>query len=173
MIVSSPGLKSYYPSYGDQESDGSFNGCSPYYCWFVEMGYDRLDIIRWPDGEWAIIELYRSPVVPSMTPWNYVLQGLKNILITPSFIEKYVHQLDLHRKEVWDIAEAKSRKVEEEHAAVERHAEDTAERATKAIMSNPALVERVAREGIKAIDFAEIRKHIPRHQMVHHRPPKF
>ena len=172
MILSEPGLRSWYPSHGDQESDGAFNGCSPWYCWFVELGYPNLDIIRWPDGEFAIIELLRSPVVPSLTPFQHVLKHIKNVLLTPSFVERYVLMLDLRRKEAWDIYEAKSQLAEREHDAMNRHAEDTAERAKNIIMQTPTLVERVAKEGVKAIDLSEIHKHIPRHQLIGHKTPE-
>lgn len=170
-IVSRPGFKSWYPSIGNERWEGQFEGCSPYYVWFCELSYPNLDIREWDDGEWAIIEYYNSPVVPSLTRWNYVLQGLKNILITPGFITKYVHQLDLHRKEVWDALDAKEKAQDEEKARVEAHAQDTAEKAKNAIMQNPGLVERIAKNGLQEMNLENIAKHIPRHQLISHKSP--
>lgn len=156
MIKSSPGVYNWYPS----------SMCSKYYVWFVEMGYPNLDIREQADGEWAIIEYYNSPVIPSLTRWNYVLHGMRNIIPSPGFVTKYVGMLDLRKREAWDLAEAKSQAAEKEHAMVQQHAEDTAERAKNLIMQTPALVERVAKEGVKAIDLLEIRKNIPKHQLI-------
>ncbi len=165
-IVSNPGFRSWYPSIGTERWQGPFQGCSPYFVWFVEMGYPNLDIREWDDGEWALVEYYSSPNIPALTRWNYVLTGLRNIIPSPGFVTKYVLQLDLQRKAVWDLAEAKTRAMDEEKERLETHAQDTATRATAAIMQNPGLVERIAKEGVKAIDFAEIRKHIPREQLI-------
>lgn len=166
MIVSNPGFRSWYPSIGGERWDGQFEGCSPFYSWFCDLGYKNLDIRQWSCGEWAIVEYYGSPVVPSLTRWNYVLTGLKNIIPTPGFVTKYVKQLDLHRKEVWEAAEAKSRKEDERHAALERHAEDTANAAFKVIRNNPDLMERVAENGLAEIDPSKLVKNIPRHQLI-------
>ncbi len=164
MIVSRPGFYSCYPSIGNERWQGQFEGCSPYHIWFREMGYPNLDIREFDDGEWAIVEYYSSPTIPSMTRWNYVLHGIRNTLITPGFVTKYVHQLDLHRKEVWAAAEAKEKAQDEEKARLDAHAQDTAERAKNIIMQTPALVERIAEKGLQEMNLENIVKNIPRHQ---------
>ncbi len=156
MIVSSPGLRRSYPSYA----------CSPYWIWFKELGYERLDITQWDDGEWAILEWYQTPVIPAETKWNYVLTGLRNIAITPGFVTKYIHQLDLHRKEVWNAAERKSAEADQRHATMEQHAEDTANAAFKVIRNNPELMERVAENGLAEIDPRKLLRNIPSHQLI-------
>jgi hypothetical protein len=172
VIYSDPGLKSWYPSIGHQRWDGHFEGCGPWYSWMVELGYPNLDIQKWNDGEWAIIEFYQAPIIPAETRWNFVLQGLKNILITPGFVERYVHGLDLHRKEVWQALDAKEKDQDEEKARLDKHAEDTAERAKNVIMGNEALMERIVKKGLKEMDLDKIAKNIPRHQLIGHKPPE-
>lgn len=158
MIYSNPGTKAWYPSYC----------CSPWYCWFVELGYPRLDINQYPDGEFEIIEYYSTPIIPPLTKWNQVLYGIRNTEISRGFVTKYIHQLDLHRKQVWDEAEARTRAMEDEKDGLERHAQDTAERAFQAIRGNADLMERVAKNGMSEINPENIWRHIPRHQKITH-----
>ena len=134
---------------------------SDYHHWFVELGYPQLDIVTFEDGEWAIREFYSCPIIPSMTQWKYVLQGMRNIEITKSFVEKWCRKLDLTRKEFWDAEEAKTQKVETEHAAVEVHRQEFADEALKIIKKNEDLVERVAKNGIQEINLDNIAKHVP------------
>jgi hypothetical protein len=169
VIVSNPGLYSWYPSIGPERWNGSFEGCGRKYIWCVELGYPNIDVQQWKDGEQAIIEFYNSPNIPSLTRWNFVLTGLRNIEITPGFLTRYIHQLDLHRKEVWEAAEAKSREADERHATLEKHAEDTANAAFKVLRGNDDLMQRVAKNGISEIDPNKIRSNIPRHQLIGHK----
>lgn len=171
MICTQPGSKSWYPNNGPRYWDGSFEGCGPWYTWCVDLGYRNIDIQQWHDGEWALIEFYNSPVIPALTRWNFILSDLRNIEISPGFLTKYVRQLDLTRKEAWDALDAKERAQTEEKEALDRHAEDTAERAKNIIMQTPTLVERIAKNGLKEMDLEKIAKHIPRHQLIDHRGP--
>lgn len=156
MIYSNPGTKSYYPS----------TVVSPWYCWFLEMGYQNLDIEKYQDGSWSIIEYYNAPVIPSMTRYNLVLGPMENVDITKGFVYNWVKKLDLRRKEYWDECEKKTQEMEDEKARLEAHAQDTADRATKAIMGNESLVNRIAKRGMKEIDLTNIRRNIPRHQLI-------
>lgn len=151
MIVSNPGIYSWYPS----------AACSRYYVWFVELGYPQLDITEYQDGSWDIVQFLNSPVIPSMTRYQTVLGNMKNIIPTPGFVEKYVKQIDTQRKEFWDREEAATRRVDEEDKSRQRHAEDFAERGRKAIMGNPDLVERIAKKGFQEMDIDRIGKHVP------------
>lgn len=135
--------------------------CSKYHPWFVEMGYPRLDILVYPDAEWAIIEYHTTPIIPCMTKHHIVLQGLRHIEISRSFCEKYVAQLDLEKKAIWDREAAKTKKIEDDAEAVEVHAEESAALATKAIIQNPDLMERIARKGFGEMDIDKIRTNIP------------
>lgn len=157
--------------------------CGPYWCWFVELGYPNLDIfehnmlyqlsenefLHGPSGAWSIIEYYNSPVIPSLTRWNFVLSDIRNVVPTKGFVEKYVQGLDLHRKAVWDAAEAKSKEADDRHADLEKHAEDTAEAAFTSIRQNPDLMERIAKNGLCEIDPRKLIKHVPSHQLIGHK----
>lgn len=176
MIHSTPGIKSYYPS----------SMCSPWHCWFIEMGYPNLDIVEhydnyWldsenvlygPTGNWSIIEYYHTPMIPSEAHWNYVLMDIRHQPITPGFIETWVKKLDLHRKQVWEEADLKTKKMEKEKEALELHAQDTAERAKNFIMQTPTAVERIAKNGLKEMNISNIIKHVPKHQLIGYKGPK-
>lgn len=171
MHFSNPGIKSWYPSKGSWTWDGGFDGCGPWYAWCVELGYPNLDVQQWPDGEWALIEFYNAPIIPGNTRWNFVLQDLRNIEITPGFLAAYTRKLDLQRQQAWADLEAKEKAQDEEKAKLDAHAEDTAERAKNVILNTPSLVERIAENGLKEMDLEKIIKHIPRHQLLGHKGP--
>lgn len=148
---------------------------SPWYKWFVDMQYPNLDILKegcswWRDceesGIWHIIEFYRSPVIPALTKWNYVLMDIKNVEISRSFVEKFVDKLDLRKKQVWDDAEAKSKRLAEEDARLERHREETAQRALDIIKATPTVMDRIHRNGLHEMAPHNIWKHVPRHQKI-------
>lgn len=147
----SPGIYGWYPS--------SF--CSPWYVWFCQLGYPQLDINRYPDGEWEIIEYRNAPIIPSLTSWTRVLQGMRNVEISFGFVEKYVHQIDPARPEFWDREARKTAAMLAEQDALDKHREEYAEHAFRVIRGNEALMERIYKEGLKAINLWEIRKHIP------------
>lgn len=128
---------------------------------FRDLGYPQLDIMEFADGEWCIIEYHQAPIIPSMTQWHVVLQGMRNIDITEGFIAKYVKQVDPKLKEFWDRENRKTKAVYEEAERVERHAEDSASRAHRAIVRNPDLMERIAKKGLQEMDVDRIRSKIP------------
>ena len=140
--------------------------CSKYHDWFREMGYDRLDILQYPDGEWAIIEFETLPVIPCITKWKTVLSRLRHIEISRSFVEKYVSKIDNRRKEFWDIERARTRAVFAESEAKDRAARERAEQAFQAMRRNPDLMERIARNGLTEMNLDKIVKHIPRQQLI-------
>lgn len=139
---------------------------SPWHIWFVELGYPELDILRYEDGEWFIMQYYNAPVVPCLTRWQTVLGGMKNVEIGYGFCEKWAKALDLNRKEYLLKEEAKSKACEDEWEKVEQHAEDSAERAATAIIQNPDLMERIARNGMHEMTLGSIAKHVPRSEKV-------
>lgn len=138
---------------------------SKYHRWFRELGYEQLDIREYGNGEWEIIQYENTPIVPSLTRYQTVLGPIRNVLPTLGFVEKYTKQCDMNRAEFWAREEAKSRAVELEHAATQKHAEDHAERAAKAVTRNPDLMERISRKGIQEMDLSNISKHIPRSKL--------
>ena len=133
---------------------------SEYHDWFVEMGYPQLDIAEYQDGSWAIIQMENSPVIPSLCRYRSILGPIEHVLITRGFVEKYVKRLDVTRREFWDLEDAKSKAIDEEHAAREEHAEYLAEKATQAVTSNPYLMERVAQNGLLEMMPNRLSKHI-------------
>lgn len=138
---------------------------SKWHPWFVEMGYPLLDINRYADGEWSIIQWFTRPVVPAITEWQNVLSGMRNVDITRGFVEKYIKEADMQRKAFWDREDAKSRRADEEHEAKEKHAEEMAEAATQAVMGNDDLLRRIAKTGsLEEIHPLKIAKHIPYYQ---------
>ncbi len=140
--------------------------CSKFHPWFVEMGYDRLDIIQYPDGEWGIIEFEKIPVMPCLTKWKVVLSKLRHIEITRGFVEKYLSKIDNRRKEFWDIERARTHAVFAEQDAKERAGRDRAERAFVAMRNNPSLMNRIASNGLSEMNLEKIVKHIPRQQLI-------
>lgn len=124
---------------------------SEYYPMFVELGYPQLDIKRWEDGEWAILEMDNAPVVPSLTRWKYILTGLRHIEITSAFLARYVRQIDPRFPEFWEREAAKSKAIEDEQAWAERAREDVAMKTAKELLKNEALKERVARYGVREL----------------------
>lgn len=172
MIYSSPGSKSWYPTVGPARWDGHFEGCGPWYSWCCELGYPNVDVQQWPDGEWCLIEFYNAPIMPATTRWNYILHGMRNIEISTGFLTKYVQQLDLHKKAAWDALDEKEKAQDEEKAALDRHAEDTAEKAKNIIMQTPSLIERIAKNGLKEMDLDKIAKHIPNNQFIGYKGPQ-
>ncbi len=135
---------------------------SKYHKWFVELGYPQLDIVEYEDGEWSIIEYLRSPVIPAQTQWNCILSGMRNIIPSYSFCEKYVQMLDTQKRYYWDMEELKSKKAEMSAEDVEKHGEELAERAHFVATHNPFLMERIAKNGMQELDLRNIAKHIPR-----------
>lgn len=135
---------------------------SKYHKWFVELGYPQLDINEYEDGEWSIIEFLNSPVVPALCRWNVILGGMRNIIPSYSFCEKYVQMLDTQKRYYWDMEELKTRQAEMSADDVERHGEDLAARAHHIATHNPLLMERIARNGMQELELKNIAKHIPR-----------
>jgi hypothetical protein len=134
---------------------------SKYHGWFVELGYPDLDIIEYDDGEWRIIQTYNSPVIPHLCEWNFVLSGLKNIIPTFGLVEKFVHQHDPRRREYWELQEAKSQAIEDNHAAVAMKKAENLEKAIPLVRNNPGLVERIAKNGPQEMTLRNISRHIP------------
>jgi hypothetical protein len=127
------------------------------------MGYPELDICRFEDGEWAIRQFLKAPVIPAETPWQWVLTGLKHVELSPWVCLKYAQNLDLERKAYWAEVDRKEKEVDEEHAAADRHAQDLAERRFRAVKSNRFLMDRVVRYGPAEMSLKRIARHIPKH----------
>lgn len=134
--------------------------CSRFYKWFVELGYPRLDIIEFGDGEFAIREFETIPIMPAHTSWKYVLQGMRNIEISFPFVKRYVNQIDTMKAEKWAIEDAKSKEVYAEQERLENHREFIATEQTKLVMKNDAIKERIAKNGMSELKPVNILKNL-------------
>lgn len=139
---------------------GASSFLSEWYPMFVEMGYPQLDIKRWEDGEWAIRELLRSPVVPSLTPWKYVLTGLKNVEISEGFIRRYLWQIDPRTKAFWEKDENERVTEDKRRAYYENEKAERIMQLGKELSKNEDLMERARRIGPAAFDLENIGRQI-------------
>lgn len=139
---------------------------SKYHVWFQTMGYPELDIMQYPSGEWDIIQYYNAPIIPSMTRWQMVLGPMRNQEITYGFCAKYIQQLDIQKRAFWAREEAKTKAVLDEGEKGDKRAVEFADRATKAVMKNPELVKRIAKNGLKEIDLRYLSRRIPQHELI-------
>jgi hypothetical protein len=130
------------------------------------MGYDNLDIAENHDGSWDIIEYIQKPYVPCVTEWQMVLGTMEGVLKTYGFCERFVKQVDMNRKEFWAREEAKTQAVADEHEAKEERAVEMAEIASQAVIRNPGLMNRIAKNGMKEMELGKIAKHIPKHEFI-------
>lgn len=140
--------------------------CSPWHCWLVELGYPELDVLRYDDGEWAIIQYLNQPLIPCQARWQIVLQGMRRVEISAGFIAKYVAECDMHRKAFWEREEAATRAADQRELDMDRHREDVAEKASQAITRNPDLMRRIARNGLQEMSLDKIVRHIPRQRRI-------
>jgi hypothetical protein len=120
---------------------------SKYYPMFCLMGYPQLDIIRYEDGEWSIIEYENAPLVPALTKWKHVLTGLRNIEITEGFVRKYVRQIDPQFQAFWDRERERTEKMEAEKEYLETQVEEKVDAVVKQLSKNDDLKERIAKNG--------------------------
>lgn len=135
---------------------------SPWNIWFRGMGYPRLDVLTYEDGEWSIIEYLRTPVVPDLTPWHHVLMNIRHTEISHDFCKKYVENLDLEKRYVWDEQDRIEERMRQELLREELHSIDFSNRAFAAIKQNPDLMERIAKNGIGEASLFNLSKRIPK-----------
>ena len=151
----SPGYYRDYPS----------KMVSDYYCWCKDLGYPELDVIRYDDGEWALIQYMTTPIVPSLTRWNFVLKGIRHTEISPEFIRKFAHQLDLEKHTVWEEQAKTERLALEETLYEERRAQDRAEHFVNGIRGNDDMIQRIARNGLRELNPRRMLNHISRSKL--------
>lgn len=149
--LSAPAYYDWYPS----------RWCSDWYVWFCELGYPMLDLRRWLDGEWAIMQYHSKPYMPSLTKWHWVLSDLRHVDITEGFISKWCQALDLTRREIWDREDAKTKEIEREQLALQKHNAEMVDKAHESIVRNPELMERIAKYGFEEMDLRKIARNIP------------
>lgn len=133
---------------------------SPYHKWFVELGHPTLDIMRWDDGEWAILQTFNYPVIPCLCKWNFVLKFIRNVEVTRSFAAKYTELLDVTKAAFWEREDNISKETEDEDKRREVFRKEIVQKMSDVIKRNPVLYERVAKNGIQEILPHNIAKHI-------------
>lgn len=129
------------------------------------MGYRNLDIHKEQSGEWFIIQTLDGGLVPCETRWQPVLGPMKNVEISFSFCQKYINDLDIRKKAFWAREEAKTKAVMDETEKTHKRGKEFAERATVAVMKNPDLVQRIAKNGLKEMDLRYLGMRIPKHEL--------
>lgn len=140
--------------------------CSQYHQWFIDMGYPELDVMEKNDGCWYIIQYYNRPVIPALTRWQVVLGPMRNVEISRGFIQKYVNDLDMHKRGFWEREERKTQEVEQEQTRENERRIEYANKAHEAITRNPDLMERIAENGLSEMDVPSIARHVPRSEVV-------
>lgn len=137
---------------------------SPWHVWFQQMGYPQLDITRYEDGEWCVIEYQHTPLIPAECKYKVVLSGLRNIEISYSFLERYLDEMNPMSTRFWENLERHERFQDAEYNTLEANAEDRAQRASRFVIQNPDLMERIAKNGIKEMGLLNIGKRIPNYK---------
>lgn len=138
---------------------------SKWHIWFEMMGFPQLDITRYEDGEWCIIEYQHAPLIPSECKYKTVLSGLRNIEISYSFLERYVDEMNPMSARFWSNLEKHEMMQDAEYDTLEKNAEDRALRASKFVTQNPDLMNRIGKNGIAEMGLRRIFKHIPRYKL--------
>lgn len=140
-------------------------GQNKFYEWTTSFGYPNVDVIddRAADGTWSLIEYLRSPVVPSLTPWNYILRDITEPLEHYT-VKRFCEMLDLKKREYRAMMEEEARLSREKFDAAQKLESDLAGKAARLISGNSALMERIARHGMSEIQPEKILAHVPRHQ---------
>lgn len=90
---------------------------------------------------------------------------MRNIEISYSFIERYLDEMNPMSTRFWENVARHERAVDAEYETQERNAEDRAHRASRFVIQNPGLMERIAKHGMKEMDLSNIYKHIPSYQL--------
>ena len=137
---------------------------SPWHVWFEELGFPQLDITRYEDGEWCIIEYMYAPLIPAEVKYRVVLAGLRNIEINWEFIKRYVDECDPTSARFWQNVERQERLKDAEWETAEQNAIDRAHRAARFVTQNPALMNRIAKRGIAEMSLSKIRREIPNYK---------
>jgi hypothetical protein len=162
MAVSDPGIYANAPS----------SMVTPWWAVCADLGYPELDVIKYEDGEHAIIQYLRSPVIPSLTPWQVVLSKLRHIEMSPWVIKKWAEQLDLEKKHTWAELERKEAETLREIAYEEQRFADKSAIAYNSVIRNPDLMERVAKNGVQELTLRSISRQIPNHRFRKDSPKK-
>lgn len=132
---------------------------------FRDWGYPLLDVVQQDSGEWGVIQYYKTPVIPSMTPWNWMVTPQHRYALTHGSLRQFVDQCDLEKRYVWDQMEAREKQDAEDMRREELHMTDQQRRMYQVISQNPDLMERVAKNGLGEIGLKKLMRNIPKHKL--------
>lgn len=136
-----------------------------YHAWFLDLGYPLLDAVVHDDGEWGILQTFTQPIIPAETRWEWIVRPQRRYQLTFGTCKQMTDQIDLEKRHVWDEMERRAREDAEDFAAEDRHMVDTKTRMEDVLRQNPALMQRLARNGSKEISPLSVLKHVPRHAL--------
>lgn len=119
---------------------------------FVELGYPQLDRIVYEDNEWAIIEYYNAPLVPSLTKWKHIYKGFRNIEFNESFAKKLIRQIDPQYPEFWANELNKTKRIYQAKDAEETENIEWVQKTLPKLLKNENLMQRVARYGTRELN---------------------
>jgi len=137
---------------------------SDYHKLFVEAGYPLHDLVDFGDGEWAVREFHRYPLIPSLTPWSWVLKGIRHQEKSFSFISNQLRALDPRLPAFWVKQIEKTLEVEVEKLNQERFVEEAVDHTLARLRKNEALWERIARHGVGELDLRTLAGHVAKNQ---------
>lgn len=124
----------------------------PYYEICCDLGYPQCDIVKYPDGEWAVIAYENAPLCPSLTGFRVISSGIRHKEITHGLVGKLILESDPMKQRLWEREEANSRRIADEHEAAQKHREDVMGEAAKVMLRTDTLMQRVAKNGIGELD---------------------
>lgn len=133
---------------------------SPWWRVCRDLGYPELDVRQYADGEWSIIQYLQTPLIPSLTRWQPVLIGIRNVEISATFIKKKADELNLERGHVWDGVRREEARALAEVQADETRAQERAQMKLDIVKRAPDLYARVMRNGVKELELDRLIQHI-------------
>jgi len=132
----------------------------PYYDICCDLGYPQCDIVKYPDGEWAVIFYENAPLVPSMTQYRVISSGIRHKEISHSLVSKLILESDPMRQRLWERERLKTKQIESDHKAREEHRDATLNEAVAVMTKNDDLMQRVAKNGMGEVDLSAIAQNI-------------
>lgn len=125
-----------------------------------DLGYPELDVRKYADGSWSIIQYFQTPIIPSLTKWQPVLMDIRHTEISPTFIKKKADELNLEKGHVWSEVDKNERRIRDEISFEEDRAEVIASKKLDIVKRTPGLMDRIARRGVKELDPRRMLQHI-------------
>lgn len=138
----------------------------PYYDICCDVGYPQCDIVKYHDGEWAIIAYENAPLVPSLTKWRVISSGIRHKEISHGLVHKLIINSDPMKAALWEREKARSLAVESEHKSIEANRDDILNEAVNIVKRNDSLMQRVAKNGLHELDLGSIARHVEPEKLI-------